>query len=160
LRPGLPPEGIPRTPKPGEVKGFPPYLIQRAEELGLKFKRSPIVPCSRLALEVAEYAKEKGKFEQFHLGVCKTYWEEGKNIGLMSVIRDIASESGLDADEVERCLQEGRFTQVVKAQSEQAKQSGINGIPAYVIGDLLIEGVEPYQFFQKAVEATLNKSQS
>lgn len=153
----MPPEGIPRTPKPGEVNSFPPHLNQRAEALGLKLKRSSIVPCSRPALEAAEYAREQGKFEPFHLAVFKAYWEEAKNIGLISVIREIASASGLDADAVERSLKEGRYTDTVKVQSEQAKQSGINGIPAYVIGDFLIEGVEPYQFFQRAVEALLKK---
>lgn len=132
LRPGLPPEGIPRTPKEGEVDGFLPNLNECAGELGLKLKRSPIVPCSRLALEVAEYAKEQGKFDQFHMAVFKAYWEEAKNIGLRSVIREIVQECGLDADEVERCLDEGRYTQAIKTQSEEAKQSGINGIPTYI----------------------------
>jgi len=158
LRLGLPPEGIPRTPRVGEINGFQPHLIERADELGLKLKRSPIVPCSRPALEVAEYAKEQGKFDQFHLAVFKAYWEEAKNIGLRSVIREIVEECGLDADEVERCLDEGRYTQAIQTQSEEAKRSGINGIPAYVVGGFLIEGVQPYQFFQRAVEVALGKS--
>ena len=158
LRPGLPPEGIPRTPKVGEMNGFLPHLSERADEMGLKLKRSPIVPCSRLALEVAEYAKEQGKFDQFHLAVFKAYWEEVKNIGLRSVIREIVRECGLDAGEVDHCLDEGRYTQTIKTQSEEAKGSGINGIPAYIIGGFLIEGVQPYEFFQRAVEAALSKS--
>ncbi len=158
LRPGLPPEGIPRTPKAGEINGFLPYLSERADELGMKLKRSPIVPCTRLALEVAEYAKEHGKFDQFHLAVFKAYWEGAKNIGLRSVIHEIVQECGLDADEVECCLDEGRYTQVVKTQSEEAKRSGITGIPAYVVGGFLIEGVQSYQIFQRAVEVMLGKS--
>ena len=154
----MPPEGIPRIPKAGEMNGFLPNLSERADELGLKLKRSPIVPCSHLVLEVAEYAKEQGKFDQFHLAVFKAYWEEVKNIGLRSVIREIVHECNLDADEVERCLDEGRYTQAINTQSEEAKRSGINGIPAYVIGGFLIEGVQPYQFFQRAVEAALGKS--
>jgi predicted DsbA family dithiol-disulfide isomerase len=158
LRPGLPLEGISRTPKVGEMNGFLPHLSERADEMGLKLKRSPIVPCSRLALEVAEYAKEQGKFDQFHLAVFKAYWEEAKNIGLRSVIREIVQECGLDAGEVERCLDEGRYTQVIKTQSEEAKGSGINGIPAYIAGGFLIEWVQPYEFFQRAVESALGKN--
>ncbi|MFC2045854.1 DsbA family protein [Chloroflexota bacterium] len=157
LRSGLPPQGIPRTPKAGEMNGFLPHLSERADDLGLKLKRSPIVPCSRLVLEVAEYAKEQGKFNQFHLAVFKAYWEEAKNIGLRNIIREIVQECGLNADEVEHFLDDGRYTQVIKTQSEEAKLSGINGIPAYIIGDIVIEGVQPYQFFQKAMEAALGK---
>ncbi len=158
LRPGLPPEGIPRVPKPGEVNGFQPHLILYADEAGLKMKRSPITPCSRPAMEVAEYAREQGKFDQFHLAVFKAYWEEAKNIGLRSVLRETAQESGLDAAEVERCLDEGRYTQVVRKQSEEARRSGINGIPAYVIGGRLIEGVPPYGVLQQAVEEAQRKN--
>ncbi len=157
LRPGLPPEGIPRIPKEGEVDGFLPNLSERASKLGLKLKRSPTVPCSRPALEIAEYAKEQRKFDQFHRAVFKAYWEEAKNIGLRSVIREILQECGLDANEAERRLDEGRYTQAIKTQSEEAKQSGINGIPAYVVGGFLIEGVQPYEFFQRAMEAALSK---
>ncbi|MFC1873680.1 DsbA family protein [Chloroflexota bacterium] len=157
LRPGLPPEGIPRTPKAAEVNGFPSHLSERADELGLKLKRSAVVPCSRPALEVAEYAKEHGKFDQFHLAVFKAYWEEAKNIGLRSIIREIAQKSGLDVAEVERCLDDGRYTQVVTKQSEEAKISGINGIPAYIIGGFLIEGVQPYEVFQRAMEQLQRK---
>jgi predicted DsbA family dithiol-disulfide isomerase len=109
-------------------------------------------------MEVAEHAKERGRFDQFHLAIFKAYWEEAKNIGLRSVIREAAQKSGLDADEVERCLDEGRYTQTIKTQSEEAKQSGINGIPAYIIGGLLIEGVQPYEVFQRAMEGVQRQS--
>ena len=152
LRPGLPPEGIPRTPKAGEINGFLPYLSERADELGLKLKRSPIVPCSRPALEAAEFAKEQGKFDQFHLGIFKAYWEEGRNIGLRSVLRGVAEGCGLDGDQLECCLDEGRYTETIDSQNEEARALGINGIPAFIIGDYFVEGAQPYEVFRKAVE--------
>jgi len=129
-----------------------------ANEMGLQLKRSPIVPCSRPVLEIAEYAKEQGKFDQFHLAVFKAYWEEAKNIGLRTIIHEIAKECDLDIDKVDLYLDEGRYTQVIKTQSEEAKKSGICGIPAYVIGDYTVEGVQPYQFFQKAMEVALGRA--
>lgn len=153
----MPPEGIPRTPKTGEVNGFQPHMTEIAAQVGLKLIRSSIVPNTRPALEIAEYAREQGKFDQFHLATFKAYWEETKNIGLRSVIRDIAGRCGLDADEVDRCLDEGRYTQRVIEQSDNAHRSGIAGIPAYVIGDFLIEGVQPYEFYQRAMKKALEK---
>jgi predicted DsbA family dithiol-disulfide isomerase len=155
LRPGLPPEGMSRTPKPGEQQGFPPYLLELAGEQGLKLKRSSIIPNSRPALEMAEYARAEGNFEQYHRAVFKAYWEESKNIGLKAVLREIAAACGLDADEAERSLDEHRFTEIVTKESEEAKQSGINGIPAFIVGRYLIEGAQPYEVFQKAMEQAL-----
>jgi predicted DsbA family dithiol-disulfide isomerase len=155
LKPEVPPEGLARVPKEGKVDGFSPYFRVHADRLGLKLRRSLLVPYSRPALEVAEYAKQQGKFDQFHRAVFKAYWEEAKDIGLRSVLGEIARESGLDVSEVERCLDEGRYVQSVITQSEEAKWSGINSIPSYVIGGFLIEGVQPYEFFQRAIERAL-----
>ena len=58
---------------------------------------------------------------------------------------------------MERCLDDGRYTQAVITQSEEAKKYGIGGIPAYIIGEFLIEGAQPYEVFQKAMEAVLSK---
>jgi predicted DsbA family dithiol-disulfide isomerase len=159
LRPGTPTGGIPRVPKPGAVNGFPPNLIEYAEGVGLKLVRSPVIPCSLPALEVAEYAKGQGKFDQFHQAVFKAYWEEAKNIGLRDILLQIAQESGLDTAEVTSCLDEGRYTTLIKKQSEEAKQSGINGIPAFVIGSYFIEGAQPYSVFQGVFEDARRKAE-
>ena len=157
MRPDIPPEGIPRRQKPGQTNDLSPSVKSLSEEIGLKMKRPDFIPCSRAALEAAEYAKERLKFDQFHLAVFKAYWEDGKNIGLRSVLHDIAEVCGLDGDELERFLVEGRYTARIDGQNEEARASGITGIPAYIIGDHLIEGAQPYQIFQRAVELTQRK---
>ena len=90
--------------------------------------------------------------------MIKAYWEEVKNIGLRSVIFEAAQESGLDIAEFERCLNDGHYTQVVTMQSEEAKRSGINGIPAFIIGGFLLEGVQPCEVFQRAMERVQRNS--
>ncbi len=117
-------------------------------------KRPAFVACSRPALESAEYAKERARFDQFHLAVFRAYWEEGRNIGLRSVLCSIAEGCGLDGHDLERCLNEGRYSERIDQQNEEARALGISGIPAYVIGDQLVEGAQPYEIFQRAVGLT------
>ena len=121
-------------------------------------ERPAFVACSRPALEAAEYAKEQSKFDEFHLAIFKAYWEEGKNIGFTSILRDIAEKCGLNGDELEHHLDEGQYTEKIDEQNEEARSLGINGIPAYIVGGFRIEGVQPYEFFQRAVEAAQSKS--
>ncbi len=147
----MPLEGMPRPLKPGEGNELSPNVKRLSDELGLPMKRPPLIACSRPALEAAEYAKEHASFEQFHLAIFKAYWEDCQNIGLRSVLRDIAERCGLDGDELELCLDEGRYTQRIEQQNEEAREMGINGIPAYIIGRNIIEGAQPYEFFQNAV---------
>ena len=115
-------------------------------------KSPDFIACSRPALEAAEYAKEQAKFDQFHLAIFKAYWEESRNIGLRSVLRDVAEKCGLDGDELEYRLDEGRYAERVDRQNEEAKAFDINGIPAYIVGGYLIEGAQPYDNFQRLME--------
>ena len=113
--------------------------------------KPPFIPCSRPALEAAEYAKEHDSFDKFHLAVFKALWEDGKNIGFRSVLRDIAEGCGLDGDELELCLDEGWYVERIDRQNQEARELGINGVPAYIIGRYLVEGAQPYEVFQRAV---------
>ncbi len=152
MRPGTPLEGMPRPERLGEGQELSPSVKSLSDEVGLEMKRPAFIACSRPALEAAGFAKEQGKFDQFHLGIFKAYWEEGRNIGLRSVLRDVAEGCGLDGDELERCLDEGHYTETIDSQNEEARALGINGIPAFIIGDYFVEGAQPYEIFRKAVE--------
>jgi predicted DsbA family dithiol-disulfide isomerase len=122
-----------------------------SEQLGLRMIKPPFIACTRPALEAAEYAKEHGGFEQFHVGVFKAYLEDGENIGHRSVLCDIAEKSGLDADEMERALDEGWYAERIDMQNAEAREMGISVIPTYIIGRHLIEGARPYEIFQRAM---------
>ncbi len=153
LRPGTPLEGIPSHQKPGEESELSPSIKSLSDEVGLQMKRPAFIACSRPALEAAEYAKEQSKFDQFHLAIFKAYWEEGKNIGLTSILRDIAGKCGLDGDELEHYLKEGRYIEKIDRQNEEARALGINSIPAYIIGSYLVKGAQPYEIFQRAMRS-------
>lgn len=147
----MPLEGIPRPQKAGEGDALSPNVRRLSEELGLRMKRPAFTACSRPALEAAEYAKEQAKFDRFHLAVFRAYWEEGKNIGLRSVLRDIAEKCDLDGDDLERRLDEGWYTERIDKQNEEARMLGIGGVPAYVIGSNIVEGAQPYEVFKRAM---------
>jgi predicted DsbA family dithiol-disulfide isomerase len=128
-----------------------PSVKSLADEIGLKMIRPPFTPNSRPALEAAEYAREKGKFEAFHLAVFKAFWEDAKNIGLPDVLKEIAESCGLNGNELVQALEEGRYTMIVVKADQEAHEMGINGIPAYIVGKYFIEGAQPYSVFQKAM---------
>ena len=147
----MPLEGMPRPQKPGEGNELSPSARRLSEELGLQMTKPPFIACSRPALEAAEYAKEHDSFDNLHLAIFKAYWEDSRNIGLRSVLRDAAERCGLDGDELELCLEEGWYVERIEKQNEEARELGINGVPAYVIGRNIIEGAQPYEIFQSAI---------
>ena len=156
LHPETPPEGKPRrqTGGSGEMASS---LKALCDEIGIQLKRPDFTASSRLALEATEYAKEESRFEQFHAAVFKAYWLENKNIGLVSVLREIAETCGMNGDEMEGRLYDGRYAWRIDGQTREAALLGVTGIPAFIVGDYLIEGARPYDIFRLAVELNQDK---
>lgn len=163
LRPGTPPQGIVRAPRPGDPEPGQPvtgHLGDMAQESGLVMRRAPVVPFTRPVFEAAEYAKAQGRFDEFHWAAFKAYWEDGKNLGDTAALKEIAYGSGLDPEGLKSCLETNQYTKTVEEQIEEAHHYGITGIPAFIIGKYLFMGAQPYEFFQKVVEQVQKEAAS
>ena len=49
-----------------------------AERLGMTMKLPPVQPRSRLAHEAAHWAREQGRFDDYHAAVFRAFLKEGK----------------------------------------------------------------------------------
>ncbi|MDP6073175.1 MAG: DsbA family protein, partial [SAR202 cluster bacterium] len=142
LRPDIPKEGRPRRLKPGEEPNGPlgDPLKSSAEEAGLIMRRAPVTPYTMYALEATEFAKEQGKFDEFHLGMYKALWEDSKDLGDFDVIRGVAEECDLDWKDLHECLESRHYEETVMGQFQEAVNYGITGIPGFIIGNVLFTG--------------------
>ena len=162
LRPGTPPEGIPRRIRPGDIQPGDPvggHLGEMAKEAGLVMRRSPLTPNSRPALEATEFAKEKGRFDEFHQITMKAYWEECRNIGDTAVLRELVEAAALDWDEFSHHLKKKTYSPRIEQQSAEAHSIGVTGIPAYIIDRYFFMGAQPYPLFQRVMEQVLSEQE-
>ena len=102
LRPDIPPEGSVRKLREGERIGGPltGHIGEVADEAGLTMRRAPLTPNTRMAFEASEFAKDKGLFEEFHRACYRAFWEEGVDLGQLSVLQHLGEQVGLDAEEM------------------------------------------------------------
>lgn len=123
---------------------------------GMALKLPPVQPRSRLALEAAEYAKEKGAFAALHRAIFRAFFEDGRDIGDIAVLRELAQGCGLDPDDVEQALGAGRFTAKVLEDQSLGGRIGVSGVPALVIEaqgrGMLVPGAQPYSSLKRALE--------
>ena len=154
LHPEIPPEGRLRE----EV--LPAAYMARAQEgvnrlaatVGLTLRLHARLINSRPALQAAEFAREQGRFEAMHEELMKAYWDEGRDVSDMAVLRDIAARAGVDIDGMEVAVTEDRFGDYLDARRSEAEDLGINGIPAHVIADrYLVMGAQPYDLFERVM---------
>ena len=118
-------------------------------------RRPPLISYTMYALEATEYAKEHGQFFPFHDGLYKAYWENGKDLGDLAVIEEVASQCGLDRAELHHRLESRHYEEAVMGDFQEATSLGVHGIPAFLIGKYLFTGARPYKDFQAVVERVL-----
>jgi predicted DsbA family dithiol-disulfide isomerase len=160
LRPDTPREGAERPPRPGETDDeLSEPLRGQARESGLIMRPPPYTPNTLYSLEATEYAQQQGKFMEFHHAAYRAYWDERKDIGQIETLVEIGKGVGLDGDDMARSLEQGDHSQTVMDQYREALQHGINGIPTFLVGNLLFTGAHPYPIFQQAMERYLQSQQ-
>jgi predicted DsbA family dithiol-disulfide isomerase len=87
-----------------------------------------------------------------HRELMKAYWDEGRDVSDMAVLRDVATRAGVDVAGMEAAIEENRFGDYLDARRSEAEELGINGIPAHVIADkYLVMGAQPYDLFERVM---------
>ena len=158
LRPDTPKEGRERNSRPGESEDeLTEPLRSYAKEAGLIMRPPRVTPNTMFALEATEYAQQQGKFMEFHWAANRSFWEDRKDLGDLAVIGEIAESVDLDSSDLLKHLEEKVYTSTVMGQYQEALQHGIQGIPTFLVGNLLFTGAQPYNIFQAAMERVLGK---
>ncbi len=156
----------PETPKGGVLVDNLPFAKEYlemvminvkglADEVGIKFTFSGKLPNSRLALYVSEFARRKGKFNEFHELIFDTYWKEGKDIGDLTLLLDLAESIGLEKNELLDYIESDEPQNMLKKTSLELGNVRITGVPTFIIGDRVVVGAQPYETFQTVIEEVL-----
>ncbi|NVJ09366.1 DsbA family oxidoreductase [Myxococcus sp. AM001] len=147
VRPLAPMSELPRS-------AWPRAVYPMAEQRGLTMQPPPVQPRSRLALEAAEFAKDTGSFTPFHEALFRAFFEDGRDIGDLGVLGDLAEDVGLDRESMTRALEASRYTARVLADEEEAHRLGIRGVPAMRLAGkgpvLLLNGAQPEEAVRAA----------
>lgn len=158
LHPSTAPLGVPLAElfPAADIDALFAAVRERAAELGLPFGRPEILPNSRLALEAAEYARDRGCLEEFHNAVFHAYFAEGQNIGRFRVLAPLAERCGLDPKALRTVLESRIYAPRLEAIREEASRMGVRGIPFFVIARKLTrEGAGELDDFRAALDSLL-----
>ena len=116
-------------------------------------------PNTLFSLEATEYAQQHGKFMEFHHAAYKAFWEDRRDIGEVEVLEEIANSVDLDGADLVKSLETRVYSSTVMGQYREALQYGINGIPTFLVGNLLFTGAHPYDIFKQAMARYVSSQQ-
>jgi protein-disulfide isomerase len=126
-------------------------LMQEDQELRIAFKELPVlgedsVRAARAAL--ASQKQNRDLYLDFHLALMSA--EDLSADG----IRTIAKDVGFDPDQLEQDMQSEEVSKAIEANYQLASALGIEGTPAFVIGDTLVPGAVDKARLVELIEKT------
>ncbi len=152
LHPETPPEGrdvdelLRRT---GRGRAYSEHLKAYAAESGITLASNRWLANSHRALELAEFARDRGTFDEVHTALFHAYFEERRDIGDIDVLCDIATECGLDAQEFKVEILVGRYAALIDKTTALARQKGVTSTPTMIFDDrLVLTGAQDYNVYQ------------
>jgi predicted DsbA family dithiol-disulfide isomerase len=130
-----------------------------ANSYGMNFQSVQRIYNTRIAHEATEYAREHGKGNEYHKVIFHKVYAEGQDPSQWDVLRSAAEEVGLNADEMQREVENEKYTATVADKVRWAYQIGVTGVPTYVINNrYAIVGAQPYESFKVALEQIMNQT--
>ncbi len=156
LQTHLPPEGIPLTAeKKSEIKREIEDIrsLKNGEEIKLSFP--PVDPNTKYALTATLLAVQAGCGWEFHREVYWAYWTEGKNIGLIPVLSEIAEKIGWNDNKLNLLAEEDQIYKMKNDHLKNFRKLGIRGVPTIDFDGRVVKGVLLYEEYKKLLLDTL-----
>lgn len=110
---------------------------------------------SQWAAEAAECASDQNAFWQFHDYLFAH--QSGENQGAFSKdnLKGFAVTLGLDTTTFNTCLDSGKYTQLVKDQTNMGRQLGVQSTPTFAINGQAVVGAQSFDTFKQTIDKLL-----
>jgi predicted DsbA family dithiol-disulfide isomerase len=118
---------------------------------GLAYARRTRTYNSRLAQELGKWAETQPEGQGIHDALFRAYFAEGKNIGDVDVLVEVARQLGLPVDEARKVLTERSFSPAVDRDWARSREAGVTGVPTFAAGGFGVVGAQPYEALERLV---------
>ncbi len=120
-----------------------------AKDAGLEYRFDLLKHTNTVkAHELLHFAKQQGAQPAMAERLMSAYFTEGRHVGRVDDLVELAAEAGLDAGAAREALESSRHLDDVRADQAQAAAYGIQGVPFFVIdGKYGVSGAQPAEAF-------------
>lgn len=136
-----------------EARAMEERITETARGEGLDFDYQRMQPANTFkAHQLLHHAKAHGRQAEMKERLLRAYFTEGRHVGRVSELADLAADIGLDRDDAQQALADERYLDDVRADIRQAGELGIRGVPFFVIdGRYAVSGAQDATVFAQAL---------
>ncbi len=124
------------------------------------YDRVLVTPNTRLAHRLMFWAQSQGdaaKLEALPEAIFFAYFSQGRDIGTVDVLVEVAAAAGFDADAVRTFLKLNSGEREVVAKELQAQLDGVHSVPMIRIAGHAISGAQPANLLAQALSSAAVK---
>ncbi len=113
------------------------------------------------AHQLLHYAKDRGRQVEMKERLLRAYFVEGRHVGRVEDLADLAAELGFDRADVVRSLEADEFLRAVRRDQAHAAAYGIHGVPFFVLdGKYGVSGAQDPAVFASALEQVASEKEA
>ena len=169
LNPDMPAEGMDRreyleTKFGGKEKAAAIYarIDEAAQAAGLEINWEKITrtPNTLDAHRLIHWAGIEGRQTAVVSTLFRAYFIEGRDIGDIDVLSDIADSCGLDAAMTRQLLQGDADRDDIGARDRHSREMGVTGVPTFVIASQhAVPGAQPAELWGQVIEEIASQTE-
>lgn len=138
-------------------------VIERAgadQGIEFRFDRIEHIPNTVNSHRLIHYAGLNGDQDAVVEALFCAYFIEGRNIGDVTVLADIAAAAGLGGDAVGRYLESDQDTGYIVGEDRRIRALGVSGAPCFVIeGKYAVSGAQSAEIFHQIFDLVREERQ-
>ena len=168
LNPDMPEDGMDRREylerkfggKENAVKVYG-QIADHAEQAGIEIDFAAIkrTPNTVNAHRLIHWAGIEGKQNDVVDALFSAYFKEGRDIGDIETLADIADGIGMDAAVVTRLLRSDEDLSAIKDRDTHSREMGVNSVPTFIVGSRhAVPGAQPPELWQKVIKELKEQS--
>jgi predicted DsbA family dithiol-disulfide isomerase len=153
LNPDMPAEGMDRRAylegkfggKENATRAYAP-VHEKAEEAGLKLNLEGITrtPNTMNAHRLIHWAGIEGRQTPAVLALFRAYFVDGRDIGDIATLVDIAESVGLDRDMIAKLYEGTSDAQSIQDRDAHARERGVQAVPTFIVASQhAVPGAQP-----------------
>jgi predicted DsbA family dithiol-disulfide isomerase len=128
------------------------------EEYDVEMAQAIATDVDSLSAQIASYrVKERYPYEtwlEFDAAIFDALWVEGRDIGDEDVLVDLATDAGVDGDEIREALDDEALRAEVREAFAEAQQAGVTGVPTFSYDGYAARGAVPPEQLERLIEGS------